>query len=120
MTITRPITTFYTGTYTVTRTTATTAGTTGIVVAGTASTFTIDASIQPVMDGRALESLADLSRGAEVALVLTTTAIDPITPTQAPDVITVSGEAWTVIKAEHWNARGKTWTRAYIARKARP
>lgn len=108
------------GTYTVTRRATGTTDGRGRVVAGAASTFPMDASIQPELNGRVLEALADASHGREVRLVLTEATIDPITPAHEADLVTISGETWEVISAEHWNDFGTPFTRAHIARVTTP
>jgi len=109
------------GTFTVTRRAAAGDDGHGRRVAAAAATFPIDASVQPVRDGRVLQLLAEASHGAEVRLVLTSTAaIDPVTPDQEADQIAIDGETWTVISAEHWTIDGEAWTRAYIARETLP
>lgn len=117
--ITDSISAFATGTYTVTRPTIPTV-VAGRAVAGTPSTFTIDASIQPVQDGRKLLALVEAYHCAEVRLVLTRTVIEPLTPSHGADVVTYQSEPWVVIEAERWDAFGTSWTRAYIARRSTP
>lgn len=115
--ITSPIGTFKTGTYTVTRTVAGTYDANGRLVAGSSSTFPIDASITPV-DGRTLQNLPEAQHGEEVQALLTTTALIARQPGNAGDRVEISSESWEVIRSQSWSARGKTFTQAYIARKA--
>lgn len=108
------------GTYTVTRRAPSTNDGSGRVVAGAASTFAIDASIQPLNDGRELELLAEVARGRELRVVITATVIEPMTPAHAADRLSITGETWEVLKAAHWTDDGKAFTRAVIARLAKP
>lgn len=108
------------GTFTVTRRSSSNDGH-GRRVLGAASTFEIDASVQPVMDGRVLEQLAEAAHGREVRLVITATAaIAPVTPEHDADQLAIGGETWTVISAEPWSVDGETWTKAYVARENLP
>jgi hypothetical protein len=104
------------GTFTVTRYAANTTDGAGRVVAGAASTFSIDASIQPVTNGRELQPLAEAAHGREVRVVFTATELRTITPAQAPDLIAIAGETWEVIAAERWDDDEDAFTRAHIAR----
>ena len=90
--------------------------------AGTADVdvFEIEASVQPVSDGRKLQVLREAFHASEIRLVLTSTAIETHTPAHQADVLTIAGETWTVIEHERWDAFGDSWTRAYAARTVLP
>jgi hypothetical protein len=107
---------FMSGTYTVTRTAAGTR-TLGRYTPGASSTFSIDASVQPVT-GRALQALPEGHRAEETRLVLTTTEIRTRTPTNEADTISIDSESWAVVKVERWDAFGGTHYRAFVARQA--
>jgi hypothetical protein len=109
------------GTWTVTRGAPSTNDGSGRAVADTdPETFSIDGIMQPVQDGRQLALMREAAHGREVRLVITETTIDPATPAHAADVVSVKGEAWEVISAEHWQDDGQDFTRAYVARVVTP
>lgn len=108
------------GTFTVTRRAPSTNDGKGRVVPGAPSTFTVDASIQPLGDGRELALLAEVARGRELRVVFTATVIEPMTPAHAADQLAINGETWEVIRAAPWTDDGKAFTRAVIARVTRP
>lgn len=109
---------FSTGTYTFTRRAAETY-TDGIVVAGATSTFTAQASIQPV-SGRELQALAEAQHGQEVKVIYCNTELLTRTPTQAPDTVSLDSETWEVFRVERWQAFGQTHWRAYAQRRVLP
>lgn len=84
------ITCFQTGTYTITRTAADTY-TDGLRTAGATSTFTIDASIQPVT-GRKLLALPEARRTQDIRVLWTATAL------AVADKITIAGELYEVFE----------------------
>lgn len=82
-------------------------------------TFAIVASIQPVR-GRELADLPEGQRGDEIKVVYTTTEVQTRMPGFEPDVITIDGEPWTLIRSERWESFGSVHWRAYCARTALP
>lgn len=114
------ITAFSTGTYTVTRT-ATGMRVEGSYVPGATSTFSIDASIQPVT-GRNVKGMPEGRRPEELRVVFTTTELIAGDPGHGMgDVVTYKSEAWEVITSEqHPDLSGGEYTRAFIARVANP
>ncbi len=110
--------TFKTGTYVVTRTAAATP-TNGVYGSGAATTLSIDASIQPA-SGRELRVLAEAQRGEETRVVYTRTELKTRSPGFEPDVITISGESWTVFRVELFGIISGGHCRAYIARTVVP
>lgn len=90
-------------------------------VAAAASSLTMSISIQP-LTGRALATESTGRETREQRLAFTTDArlLDVETASQAADVVTISGEAWTVIEAEHWTEDGEVWTRAVLERTTTP
>lgn len=111
---------FATGEYVVTRRAPATTDGNGRTVPGAASTFSIVASVQPV-SGHELEVLPEASHGREVKLVLTVTRIDIARADQAADVVTIDGDPWTVVMAEHWEGfDGERWTKAHVAKGTLP
>lgn len=97
MSVTDAIASFATGVYTVTRRAAGTS-TKGKVTPGEASTFTIQASVQP-LGGRELMRLTEGQRASERRLVFTTVELRTGT---LPDVITLGDEPWEVEAVESW------------------
>ena len=115
MSLTGVIARFKTGDYTVTRS-ANGTYVNGRLVAGAPSTFSIEASIQPVT-GRELQALPEAYHGEEVKVIYTVTEL-LAAPT--PDVVTIDGEAWEVFKCQRWQAFGGTHYRAHAARSETP
>lgn len=109
---------FATGTYTVTRR-GTGTYSSGRLVAGSTSTFTITASLQPVR-GRELQNLAPAQHGEEVKVLYTATLLRVRSPDGAGDLVTINSESWEVFQVEPWEAFGETHYRAYVARKPVP
>ena len=113
---------FATGTYTVTRTAASTY-VNGREVTGATTTFKIAASIQPLqgrIDGRVLQVLAEGRHTNNIRVVFTKTALRSIS---APDKVTIDGELWEVFAVERWEAFGPSGTAHYecfISRLALP
>lgn len=113
------ITAFQTpGPYTVTRTAASTL-LNGREVPGATSTFTIVACVQP-MSGRMLEALPEGRRTTENRVIYTETLLVAMTPTNAPDVVTIDSEAWEVFQVQRWQHWGATHFVAYAARRPPP
>jgi hypothetical protein len=116
------ITSFYTGTYKVTRTGGG-SFTNGVYALGTTSTFDITASIQPVT-GRDLQVLPEGQHANETKVVYTTTELKTRDPSNAGDKITINGEAWEVFRVERWEAFGLNLSgdhyRAFVSRLVTP
>jgi hypothetical protein len=112
------ITTFATGTYTVTRTAADTY-TNGVKVAGATSNVSIVASVQP-LSGRDLQVLPEGQRADETLVLYTATQLFTRTPSQAPDSISIDGSTYEVFKVETWNYIGEIHYRAFVSRRGRP
>lgn len=104
-----------TGTYEVTRYSSTTTG--GRVSTAVASTFEIEAHVQP-LTGREIDRLPELLRARETRAVFTTTALRTGYTGQQPDRITINGAAWEVEKVEPWDTLGG-YHRAIVARVGR-
>lgn len=115
--ITTPIDTFKTAaTYTVTRRAAQTV-TDGIVTLGATSSVSITAVVQPLR-GKDLEVLPEARHARDVRMIHTRTALRVDSSAGAADVVTIGGEAYTVIHVEEWTIRGSTFYRCYAARNA--
>ena len=103
-------------TYTVTRRGQGSYDNNGIyTAAGSPSTFSIIASIQPVT-GRALEQLPEAYHTDEVRQVFTSTELFAGTPTNAPDELSVDGVTWYVFQVAKWDAHGELHYEAMISR----
>ena len=115
------IASFATGTYTVNRRAVGALDGEGIYVPASPSTFSIEASIQPVT-GRDLKAMPDGRHAEELRVVYTITELVTVDPTHGiGDVITYKSEAWEVVKAEIWpDLNGGEFCRAYIARQVVP
>lgn len=116
------IASFKTGDYTVTRTPKG-ATTLGRYTAGSPSTFSIAASIQPVA-GRELQALPEAQHGEEVRVIYTTTELKTRDPGFEPDTIEIDSEDWTIFRFERWQAFGAAndaqHFRAFASRKVIP
>ncbi len=105
MSITSPLATFQTGTYSVARTVPGTR-VDGIWVEGSVTTTPgVGMSIRP-MSGQDLKSLPEGQRVEDMRAVMTTFDLLP------RDVITYKGVGWTVSNVRDWNVRGVTYVRA--------
>ncbi len=93
-----------TGTYTVTRR-ATGEVVRGRIQAGAPTTFTIDASVQP-LGTRELLRLPEGMRGVERRLIFSPVQLFS-GPT--PDTIEIEGGTWEVEGAEDWNVVASFW-----------
>lgn len=108
---------FNTGTYTVTRTGAD-SYTDGVRTVGSTSTFSIDASIQP-MSGRDLKAaLAEGRRAEDVRTVWTKTAALVADPN--PDKIAIGTETWEVFRVFGFSILDPTFYRVGIAKQGTP
>jgi hypothetical protein len=110
-----------TGTYTVTRTASNGYDSHGRAIAGTVSTFSTPASVQP-MTGRELLLLPEAQRGEETQWFFSPVEMRTRSATTAPDVVTIAGESWTVNHVESWYYPvdgGRVW-RCRIARRNIP
>jgi hypothetical protein len=121
MPVTDSIAAFSTGTYSVTRRAAGSLSL-GSYVPGATTTFSIDASIQPV-SGRDVKAAPEGRRVEELRVVYTLTELLAMQPGAhgIGDVVTYKGETWEVIKSEQWpDLSGGEYTRAFIARMVNP
>lgn len=118
MSLTDVITSFSTGTYTVTRTAAGSV-TTGRYTAGAQTTFSIVACVQPV-SGRDLRSLPEGERADDVRELDTVTALFARTPAQEPDLVTIGGEPWMVVNVQLWESFGETHYHCRVSRRTIP
>lgn len=90
---------FSTGTYTVTRRAGAGTTTNGHYTLPSSSTFSIDASVQPVT-GRALKDLPEGMRADDVKLVFTGTELHTVDKSGHADEITIASEQYRVTKVE--------------------
>ena len=107
------------GPYTVTRVTDGGYDADGIAIAGSSSSFSAAGSLQPVT-GRELRDFPEGQRGDEIRVLYTLTECRTRVGTHAPDVITIDGEPWTVVKVEKFDAFGDTHHRVYVSRTSKP
>lgn len=109
MSLLRPLKTFQTGTYTVTRRTPGTR-VDGRWSDGVATTYTdTPMSIRPA-SGRDLKMLAEGTHVEDVRAVMCEFALRP------DDVVEFDGDTWRVFNARDWNVRGRRYVRALMAR----
>lgn len=108
-----------TGTYTVTRTAASTLSQ-GRKVAGSTSTFPTDAIVQP-LDPRTMLPLPEGVRAEDVRLIHTADLIRTQDQNGEADAFTIGGEqfyAWKV--SGPWTLRGETHYEVHAARRGKP
>lgn len=104
---------FPTGTYTVTRT-AQGARVDGHYASGAATTFPIVANVQDVT-GELLKDLPEGMRAEETRVVFTITELRSLADTTEPDVITIDGYLWRVVRAQRARVFAQR-TRAWVER----
>ena len=109
---------FASDTYTVTRTVEATY-TLGRKVAGSTSTLSVIASIQPVT-GYDLENLPEGQHSENVRHVYTTTELKARQDGFAPDKFAIDSETWEVWRLERWEDGAETHYRATISRLKTP
>lgn len=107
---------FATGTYQVTRRTASSWSAEGYPVDGTTSTIAIEASVQPKGSGADVRVDASGRRLDYQYVVYTETELRTLSPTSTPDVVTIGGEPHEVVAVELWTLDDFTHCRAYVAR----
>lgn len=112
------------GEYTVTRTAAGSSAATGNYVAGSTSTFTIVASVQP-HDGRSTVVLPEGVRTEDVRQLWTATELRVTDDQVDPDRITIpsaqGNETFHVFKVEGpWTMGGRTHYHVFAARRRKP
>lgn len=114
MNLSSVIASFVTGTYTVTRRSASAYGTDGRLDAPTTSTFTVPACVQP-LTGRELEKLPQGMQTAELLSIWSPIELRTQGTGQDPDLVAIDGDTWEVQKVERWNTLGAYW-RAILAK----
>jgi hypothetical protein len=92
-----------TGTYTVTRNAGASYDANGWLVAGTTSTLTITACVQPLA-GREVQRLPEGKRNREARAVFTPTPLSA--GPNLPDQIQIDGSTWEVDSVQDWEALG--------------
>lgn len=104
------LTSFKTGTYSVTRSSAAGTYTAGRLVAPATSVISVDACVQPI-DGRDLQKLPEGERVREPKTIY---SVDELKTRgsnggNAADVITIDGDLYEVIKVQRWAELGNYW-----------
>lgn len=102
------ITSFVTGTYTVTRYSPSAYGSDGRLDASTTATFTVDACVQP-LTGRELERLPEGLQTSEVLALWSPVELKTQGAGQDPDSVLIDGDSYEVQKVERWNTLGAYW-----------
>ena len=92
--------------------------TNGRAVAAGQTTFTINASIQPLSE-RDLLALPEGQRTEENRLLFTRTELRTLTSAGGPDSIVIDGETWVVSSSSVWSTLS-LYYRAIIHRQANP
>jgi hypothetical protein len=98
------ISSFDTGTYTVTRTATRTYDANGRISSPSTTTFSAEGCMQPLV-GRELQRLPEGLRGKELKVFYTATALRTV-GTGEPDSVTISGSTWEVQTCEPWDELG--------------
>ena len=110
---------FATGTYTVTRTPAGT-WTVGRYAPGSATTFTIQAVVEPY-GGRQVQVPPEGQHAEDVRIVYTSTELRTMSPLDVPDLITIDGESYSVFRIDGpWVMPDSTHYRVFVARQRIP
>ena len=87
--------------------------TNGVYTPAAPTTLTIDAVVQPafnlnrVVGGADLHAHVDNQSATDVRQLHTRTELRTRTPTNDPDVLTLDGADWTVIRVEPWDLDGE-------------
>lgn len=109
-----------TGTYAVTRKVAGTYDNNGRAVTGSSTVITVDAVVQPY-NPRKLAPLPEGIRSEEARLLHATTLLRTQDNTGPADIVTISGEQYTVLSVSGpWQLRGSTHYECIVARQGRP
>ncbi len=110
---------FKSGTYTITRTGAST-NVNGYAVSGAVTTIPdVVMSVQPA-DGRAMKLAPEGCTSEDVRIIYTTTQLLTLTPDNAPDRITIDGDVYVVFKVQTFGIISGGHYRAYAARQTIP
>ncbi len=121
MSLLASITGFATGNYTVTRTPFGTM-TDGIYVPASSTTFVVEGVVQPAREiarvtaGRDLRETEHNQQVYDVRSFYSATELYNRNPNYDPDVITVEGSPWTVLRVEKWQISGITFFLCIITR----
>lgn len=116
MSVVQNIPDFRTGVYTVSRPGAGTVSA-GVYTPGAATTFTIDAVVQPV--GHDLRVVPEGRRVEDVRRIYTVTLLR--STASGPDVVTIDGDPYEVFRVDGpWTMDGETHYVAYAARQTVP
>jgi len=115
MALTDVITSFATGTYTITRRGAGTYSAGVLVPASTSTETGVVMCIQPAT-GRMLQAVPEAQSGKETKVAYTTTSLMPRTPNAAGDLVTIGSEAYECIRCEPWQEWGLNHYRAFLER----
>jgi hypothetical protein len=110
---------FVTGTYTVTRTVTGGYDVHGKNVAGSTSTLSVDASLQP-LTGRDLMALPEGQRSQETQWFYAAVQMHGREPGFEPDKVTIDGEPWVITSVEKWVDGDDVWYRCKVSRRAAP
>ncbi len=99
---------FTTGTYVVTRRSASAYGTDGRLVVASTSTVSITACVQP-LSGRELERLPEGLRTRELKAIYTATELKTQGSGQDPDLVSIDGDSYEVQRCDRWAELGSYW-----------
>lgn len=102
------IASFKTGTYTVTRASATDTYVAGRLAKGASTTLPVDACVQPT-EGRDLQKLSEGERTRESKTVFSAVELKGRAAGTRADVITINGDAYEIVKVQRWAELGNYW-----------
>ncbi|MBA3841181.1 MAG: hypothetical protein H0X39_00920 [Actinobacteria bacterium] len=92
----------------------------GRYTAGTPTTFTIDAVVQPG-SGRDLKVMAEGQFSEDTKVLWTTTALVTMSPVDVPDTLVIAGDTYSVASViGPWNMSGVTFYKVSVARQRVP
>lgn len=107
------IASFATGTYTVTRNSASAYGSDGRLDAPSTTTLSVEGCVQP-LTGRELQRLPEGLRTRELRAFYTATELKTQGAGQDPDSIAIDGDTWQVERVERWAELGNYWKAVLI------
>lgn len=97
-----------TGTYTVTRRTASDYGADGKVLPPDETTFTVQGSLQPI-SGRKMQMAPEGHQNNELRSFWTTEALHTVESPYGADTVTDGVDVYKVIECHAWDTQGKYW-----------
>lgn len=95
----------------------------GVYVAGSSSTFTVEAIVQPatgmqrVVGGKDMRWNEEGQSVPDVRMLYVATELLTRATTNEPDEISIEGRDWTVARVEPWELAGQKFFRVLVSKK---